>query len=560
MFRRFLCCLTIILAAAAAAAALQFNFGHIRTAQPVALPASAPVGMTVLLVPLDSRPPCTQFVEQLARLAGIRLVLPPPELLDKYRTPADRAGLRDWLRDKAPTADAAIVSVDMLLHGGLLASRLGEGTAADAEATLGALAELHRQNPRLKIYAFSIIPRLLVADNADSARYQKKMLEYSVLKDVVLTFENPLDRDKLARVSAQIPPAVVNRYLSLYEANTQLNFRLVAMAEEGVLSGLVIGQDDGFPFGLPNMLKSRLNYYVSHRPVLAERVFITRGTDEVALTLLGRVASLSAAYRPRVFVQYSHAGAQGMVMPYMPHSVARTIAEKVGLIGGVPVQRAEDADFVLFVHVGTAKTGQGLLASAARTVGELMSAGHRVAVVDLSEHFFAEETLLPHLIKEGVDLTRLAAYAGWNTTSNSVGTAVTQAAIFTAALDRQGREMAPLALYRHQLEFLTSRMLDDWYYQKDVQPYVNNRLKKFKVDPYNLGGHLPRVDGWISGLMADRADALLREGLAGRSLPALSADGKRYVVNGLTVKSRLPWQRTFEVWLEPTLSFVVMDE
>ena len=141
-----------------------------------------------------------------------------------------------------------------------------------------------------------------------------------------------------------------------------------------------------------------------------------------------------------------------------------------------------------------------------------------------------------------------------------MGTAVTQAAIFTAALERQGLETAPLALYKHQLEFLTSRMLDDWYYQKDVQPYVNGRLKKYKVDPYNLGEHLPRVDGWISGLMADRADALLRQGLAGRALPMLSADGKRYVVDGLTLKSRLPWQRTFEVWLEPTLSFVVMDE
>lgn len=560
MFRRFLCCLAIIAAATAAAVALHFNSGYIRTAQPAVLPASAPGTMTVLLVPLDSRPPCTQFVEQLSRLAGIRLVLPPPELLDKYRTPADRAGLRDWLRHQAPTADAAIVSVDMLLHGGLLASRLGEGTAADAEAVLGTLAELHRSHPRLKIFAFSIIPRLLVADNADSARYQKKMLEYSVLKDEVLTFENPLDRDKLQQVSAQIPPAVVVRYLSLYEANTQLNFRLVAMAEEGVLAGLVIGQDDGYPFGLPNMVKSRLNYYVSHRPVLAERVFITRGTDEVALTLLGRVASLASAYRPRVFVQYSHAGAPGMVMPYMPHSVARTIAEKVGLVGGTLVDRKEEADFVLFVHVGTAKTGPGLLTSAARNVGGLMAAGHRVGVVDLSEHFFAEETLLPYLIREGVDLTRLIAYAGWNTTSNSVGTAVTQAAIFTAALERKGQEAAQLALYKHQLEFLTSRMLDDWYYQKDVQPYVNGRLKKVKIDPYNLGEHLAKVDNWIGSLMAERADTLLRQGLAGRTLPVPGADGKRYVVNGLTLKSRLPWQRTFEVWLEPTLSFVVVDE
>ncbi|MDT8901226.1 DUF4127 family protein [Anaeroselena agilis] len=560
MFRRFLCCLAIIAAATATAAALYLNFGYIRTAQPVVLTAPAANGMTVLLVPLDSRPPCTQFVEQLGRLAGIRVVLPPTELLDEYRTPANRTGLRDWLRSQAANADAAIVSVDMLEHGGLLASRLGTGTAADAEAALEALSEAHRSNPQLKIYAFSIIPRLLVADNADSARYQKKMLAYSVLKDEVLTFENPRDRDKLQKVSAQLPPAVVNRYLSLYEANTQLNFRLLAMTEEGVLAGLVIGQDDGFPFGMPNMVKSRLSHYVARRPALADRVVITRGTDEVALTLLGRIAMQAAGYRPRVFVRYSHPEAPGIVMPYMPHSMARTVAEKVALIGGKLVDRADGADFVLYVHAATAKTGPGLPAAAAREVRELMAAGHRVGVVDLSEHFLAEDTLLPHLLRGGADLARLAAYAGWNTTSNSLGTAVTQAAVFTAALAGKGLRTDRLGLYKLQYEFLASRMLDDWYYQKDVQPFVNRRLKMSKVDPYNLGEHMQQVEGWISGLMADRANTLLRDGLAGQTLPVRSADGKRYVVNGLALKCRLPWQRTFEVRLEPTLSFAVVNE
>jgi hypothetical protein len=558
MVKRFLCCLTIIVTAFAAAAALNMEAGNIRAARPAVVADYAPTAATVVLVPLDSRPPCTQYVEQLARLAGIRVVLPPAELLDKYRKPADRAGLREWLRKEAAGADAAIVSVDMLVHGGLLASRLGTGTADDAAAAVALLDDLHKDYPRLKLYAFSIIPRLLVADDAESARYQKKMLEYSVLKDAVLAFENPLDRDKLAKLSAEIPPAVVNRYLSLYEANSQLNFRLVAMAEAGTLAGLVIGQDDGFPFGLPNMVKSRLAHYVSHRPALAERVFITRGTDEVALTVLGRAAALGAGYRPRVCVQYSHAAAPGTVMPYMPHSVARTVEEKLAIAGGTLVKEPAAADYVLFVHIGDVSTGPGVLRDAARAVKGLMAAGHRVGVVDLSEHFFAEETLLPYLIREGVDLTRLMAYAGWNTTSNSVGTAVTQATLFAAALERAGEAGPPPGLYKRQLEFLTARLLDDWYYQKDVQPYVNARLKKYKLDPYNLGDNLQRVDDWIGGLLAERADALYRSSLAGRTLPG--EGGKRYVISGLTLKSHLPWQRTFEVQLEPTLDFAELEE
>ncbi len=559
MFRRFLSCLAIIAAAAAVAAALQWQAGFVRTARPVAEPADAPARLTVAVVPLDSRPPCTQYVEQLAGLAGIRVILPPPELLDKYRTPADRTALRDWLRDAAPAADALIVSTDMLMHGGLMASRRSVGTAADAEAVLAVLAGLHRDHPKLKIYAFSIIPRLLLAEDSD-VRYQKKMFEFSVLKDEVLTFENPLDREKLDRLAAQIPPAVAGRYQALYEANAQFNYRLMAMVEQGALSGLVIGQDDGFPFGLPNMVKSRLTHFVAHRPQLAGRVVITRGTDEVALTVLGRVAAETTGFQPQVFVQYSHPAAPGMVMPYMPHSVARTVAEKIALADGREVGDPREADFVLFVHIGTAGTGPGKLAAAARAVRNLMAEGHRVAVVDLSEHFFAAETILPYMLQEGVELTRLAAYAGWNTTSNSIGTAVTQAAIYSGALARSGEAAAPLGLYRRQLAFLTARLLDDWYYQKDVQPYVNGRLKAYNIDPYNLGGQLARVDEWIGGLLGDRAATLYRTALAGRPLPVLDAAGKKYVVSGLTVESHLPWQRTFEVRLEPRLEFAVLEE
>lgn len=557
MFRRFLCCLTVIVAAAAAAAALNIHYGYIRTARPVAVATTAPAGPAVVLVPLDSRPPCTQYVEQLGRLAGVRVILPPAELMDNYRKPADRTGLLAWLRRTAPEADAAIVSVDMLTHGSLLASRLSAGTAADAAAVLAALDEVHRANPRLKIYAFSIIPRLLLADGSD-VRYQKKMFEFSVLKDEVLTFENPLDREKLAKVAAEIPPTVVSRYQALYEANTQLNLRLASLVEQGVLAGLVIGQDDGFPFGLPNMVKSRLSHYVAHRPDLASRVFITRGTDEVALTVLGRMVADMTGFRPRVAVQYSHAAAPGTVMPYMPHSVARTVAEKVALVGGTLTEDAEQADFVLFVHIGTPGTGPGVLTAAALRVKELMAAGHRVGVVDLSEHFYASETLLPYLMSEGVDLTRLAAYAGWNTTSNSLGTAATQAAIFAGALARP--KQPSLAFYKQQLEFLTARLLDDWYYQKDVQPYVNARLKKVKVDPYNLGDNLAKVDGWIGRLLDERAETLLRRELAGRTLPVRDENGRQVVISGLTLQSHLPWQRTFEIRVAPTLEFAALDE
>ena len=77
----------------------------------------------VLLVPLDSRPPCGRFVQDAARIAGVEVVLPPAELLDEYFRPGDTAALQKWTAENIQNYDAAILSVDQLLHGGILASR-----------------------------------------------------------------------------------------------------------------------------------------------------------------------------------------------------------------------------------------------------------------------------------------------------------------------------------------------------------------------------------------------------------------------------------------------------
>ena len=58
------------------------------------LPASTPYVSTslpmqdkMLLLPLDSRPPCTTLAQDLGRLASIDVIVPPNELLDNYHNP-----------------------------------------------------------------------------------------------------------------------------------------------------------------------------------------------------------------------------------------------------------------------------------------------------------------------------------------------------------------------------------------------------------------------------------------------------------------------------------------
>ena len=517
--------------------------------------------LTVLLVPLDSRPPCTQFVEELAQIAGIKLLMPEPEILDEYNNPANKEALRKWLQETSPQADAGIISVDMLIHGSLVASRLSLGTIKDSEDVIALLTKIHKENPRLKLYAFTIIPRLLIADSQENAAFQKSMLQYSVLKDQVSTFGNLQDTKKLAALEEQIPVKIINHYRSIYEQNTKLNVALMNMVETNMLSGLIIGQDDGQPFGIPNMNKQRMQHLLEQKPALANKVFITRGTDEVALTLLGHIGLTFSQYQPRIFVAYSTLEAPQITMPFMPNTVAKTVQEKISIAGALQVDRPEEADYILYVHVGTKKAKASLVATA-QEVETLLDEGYKVALVDLTENFQVSESLLPLLIKRNGNVSRLIAYAGWNTTSNSIGTAVTQASLFMRSLAScQGNRTEILPLYQENLEFLTARFLDDLFFQKEINPTINKELRGVHIDPYQLRSHYYQTNDKIQKLMYSKARWLLREGLYNHTIPIDTSEGRReLMITNLDIKTHLPWQRTFEIRLQPTVSLRVVTE
>lgn len=509
---------------------------------------------SVLLLPLDSRPACTDFVVDLGKIANIKLITPPPEILDNYKKPGDIAKLRNWLIENSKTTDAAIVSIDMLVHGGLLSSRNSDGSAADAANALAAIEQIHAERPEYPIYAFHILPRLLLSDTAENKRYQKIMLEYSKLKDQVYTFGDPADTKRLLDLEKKIPQDVLGQYHRLYEENIELNKTLIDMNRRGVIEKLVIGQDDGHVFGIPNLAKRRLLHYLEQEGVGLDQAIITRGADEVALNLLGELSNRIDGYRPKVNVQYADDFTPRMVMPFMPNSVATTVSEKISMLDGEIVDDPDAADFILFVYVGTYENRDRRFA-ANRRIRDLLDQNYKVALVDLSEHFLAEETVFPMLMNNGAPLNQLIAYAGWNTTSNSVGTALTQASIFTAKLKRHLYGQPLLTLYKNNLTFLAERYLEDYFYLKQVIDTVNARLKKEQVDVYGLSEAYPSANRWMAEAMNQKA-YLLKNSKAYQT-PILIKSEKGNIkiqVSDLSIAARYPWTRTFEIDLEPEIS------
>lgn len=503
----------------------------------VTAPSAKPqANMQILLIPLDSRPPCRDFPGQLAAIANIKVIIPPPGYLDHYNQPGDVKALANWLSVVGPSADAVVVSIDQLMHGGLLASRLPAGKRSDAEQVLSLLTRFHQENPHIPLYAFNIIPRLLLADTAENQPYKPAMATYSALTDRLSLADNSNDRAQLTQLENIIPLDIRTRYRDMYATNLWLGQQLIALAETGVLQHVVLGQDDASPYGMANMNKRGLQAWAKDLPA-QDRFSITRGTDEIAATLLAKLAAEQSGFKPRIYVKYSWPGASRIIMPYMPSSVEETVNEKIALVNGSQVQSPAEADFILYLHIGTPQTPPAVMQHAAREIAQYLQAGQAVSLVDLSQLYDKEKNLFPFLAKSHIPLSRLVSYNGWNTTSNSVGTAVAHAVLYT-----YGRQTGRLQEEKHYA-YLFQRFLDDWYYQKDVQPELNYYLTKKNIAPADLRDHYTMVNLFVQKKLSFAADSFYARYFRGK------LDGNRRI-SYLGYKIQLPWPRTFEVQLD----------
>lgn len=156
----------------------------------------------------------------------------------------------------------------------------------------------------------------------------------------------------MADLKEDIKQEDLDIYLDLFRRNTALNKELINLAKEGIITKLVIGQDDGEDFGIPNMEKKSLVNYVHSLGISDDVVMITKGADEVALSLLANFVQTKTNYQPKVYVEYNDEKAMRTVMPFMAGSVGSTVEEKLVMANAKKVNSPQEAGLILYVFIG----------------------------------------------------------------------------------------------------------------------------------------------------------------------------------------------------------------
>lgn len=514
------------------------------------LPSSTPLRLkqqpptqSILLLPLDSRPVCSTMVQKLGALAGLNVILPPKACLDNYRTPSDRQKLLQWLQTNQPKYDYSIISADNLLHGGLLSARMNTATPSEED-------ELLEQLPITRQQAiFSVIPRLLVSDQLLPDRwYQYQLMRYSQLADMVRITGSFALTQELRRTEAKIPPKVLEKYRSRYQQSDRFNLGLLKLATDD--RRITFGQDDASPIGLPHASAVKLQSSIAAQK-LQQQAQLTYGADEIASLLLVRYYLQQSNWQPKVYLHYASPKAEGADMPYMAVCVGAALRNQLKLIGASEVSTPDSADLICYVNCGNDDFRPS--AKQAQELQQMLDQDYKVALIDSSTNFEAEELLLPQLLANNVPINKLAAYAAWNTFSNSSGTALAQGLLFCGRLRQlqtAGADPERLAtLFAANLNFTAERILEDYYYQKLVHPQLRQTLEAFGTNPVELDSEdKTATEQYIQGKLSLQAYKLLHDNL-GRT-PFYQQNGQSYYLRDLSVGAKLPWARIFEVELQ----------
>ncbi|MDG4800190.1 DUF4127 family protein [Micromonospora sp. WMMD980] len=478
----------------------------------------------IALVPLDDRPVCRTLPGLVAAVAGARVQTPPADLLPAQRQPGDPDRLAHWLVGRR--ADAAVVALETLGLGGLIASRLRDDPVA---AVLGRWAAL-AQGPT-PVYAATVVQRTPDADDAGEepdywARHGRALHAYSAaLHHHIGTPQLP---------ETDVPAPIRRDFLRRRQRNHVLNQAALGLAADGVLDVLVVGADDTAVAAVGTAEWQWLWTWAGWLEI-TDRVLAHPGADEIGAVLVARALTAAAGHAPRIAVACADPDGLDRVARYEPVPVRAGIASQAAAAGATVVDDSS-ADAVLVVHPpqpgeadwATAPppdTDPAPAAHTAELVRRLLGQGRPVALADCALGNGADPRLVADLATDG-SYARLAGFAGWNTAGNTIGSAL--ATLVAYQVGRAGGTLDENAARR----LLAHRLVDDHIWMSYARP----RLRHERGTDPTRHDHVTDAE---TAAVTGRVEHLLRE--RWRQLDA---------VPGLAVRPgsvTLPWHRTYEI-------------
>lgn len=489
----------------------------------------------IVYLPLDERPCNYSFVRFLTEdNAEIKLVCPDLSEMGDKKVPAEYAKISAFLARECVDADYLIMAIDTLLYGGIVPSRLHHLSAEELSARLSVIKAVKSANPRLKIYAFSLVMRCPSYSTDDEEPDYYGKIGYEIFRygqnehkralNLITAEEYQANKIAFAACEPYLPDFLTRRKVNL----TVLTDALLMVGKE--IEQMVILQDDSNPYGYTAMDQKKVRDLVNE---LKLNVDIYPGADEGGMSLLARVVCDIKGKSPKLYPVFPLEECKNFIPLYEDREVYKSICAQIKSAGATVADAASEADIMLYCNAPsceahnidkpyTAEEDKRDLPEYVARMKRDLEKGRAVAVADIA-YCNGADVKMTELIEKEIGFLNLAGYAGWNTSSNALGTVISQSVLHyfygkTPTHDR----------------FTAERLYEDIGYCA----YVRKRVWDYEVVPMGYCYEDTKV---ARGEVSARIGFLLEEYMK-EHYPEITA---KYEI----ADCYMPWRRMFEVGL-----------
>ena len=428
--------------------------------------------MNIAFVPIDNRPVCYTLAEQICAINNdIKLFIPEREWLGDLTKYADTGKIFEWLKN-LPSVDALVLSLDTIAYGGLISSRRCEESFEQKKKRVEKLKDILVEK-HAKVYAFSSIMRISNNNiNEEEKEYWsewgKKIFEYSY------------NTHKNGYCETDVPPDVLNDYLSTRKRNFEINKIYLEFQKQGLFDILVFSKDDCAQYGLNVQEAQKLENSGG---------FVKTGADEIPLTLLARavnefytaqsfqkdgVETIPCPLYPSLKIApiFLEPGYKNLISNYEDVSIEQSVRGQIEL-AGCKISEPLDADILLYINNFKERQGEIVMKISSEPFNGVWTKPDKpYMIADVRFANGADNAFVEKLLETDFD-DNFYGYSAWNTSANTLGS------LICAAIVKYYASSSAVTLHHSLFKKLQIiRFLDDWAYQANVRQKLSKPDKK----------------------------------------------------------------------------------
>lgn len=491
------------------------------------------VKMKILYLPLDERP-CNADYPLMLENKDLQILTISKNILGKKKQPGNTNQIAQSLLQLCKQCDTAVLSIDMLLYGGLLPSRLHHESKDILVKRLDTLAKMKEINPALKIYAFQCIMRCPQYNSSEEEPDYYDTYGFSLFREEYLKDKKKrgiLSREEETELyTIQIPETIKNDYKKRREINIALNTETLTYVENGTIDFYVIPQDDSSPFGYTAEDQKKVLSQISKKH-LELQTMVYPGADEVGQSLIARAYNNFFHRKPKIYPYYASVLGPQIIPKYEDRPMYESLKSHIRVTGALIARNPEEADYILAINSpgkimqesfdkekDISYSSYRELLNFVEMIKEDCDKERKVLIADCAYANGGDLQLLKYLDAYSL-LDKIYAYAGWNTHCNTLGT------VLAVGQTTQGIPSKTI-IYR---------ILEDCFYQADIRlKVVEKDLEELHLSYYNFKDSEPEV--------AERIEKYLLQEYQRLTL------SKKYPIESLQVT--MPWHRMFEIGMK----------